>query len=203
MKIGLNIVGISYNKETKKDWKDSNIKQKLIECLNQKYEVETYITTYIHNELLELIKHYDSKITTIIKSDKSEQILTYIKSLKQLVNEDLDVIISTRFDIFFNQNFDELNFDFSKFNFLFKETGWWDNYKFTTDNFYIFPKEYLQNFIECIEELYKTPPRNNCTDMHGMYNFISKKISEDNIHFISDNHMISNLNEFYKLTRFL
>jgi hypothetical protein len=152
---------------------------------------------------LELIKHYDSKITTIIKSDKSEQILTYIKSLKQLVNEDLDVIISTRFDIFFNQNFDELNFDFSKFNFLFKETGWWDNYKFTTDNFYIFPKEYLQNFIECIEELYKTPPRNNCTDMHGMYNFISKKISEDNIHFISDNHMISNVNEFYKLTRFL
>jgi hypothetical protein len=203
MKIGLNIVGISYNKETKKDWKDSNIKQTLIECLNQKYEVETYITTYIHNELLELIKHYDSKITTIIKSDKSEQILTYIKSLKQLVNEDLDVIISTRFDIFFNQNFDELNFDFSKFNFLFKETGWWDNYKFTTDNFYIFPKEYLQNFIECIEELYKTPPRNNCTDMHGMYNFISKKISEDNIHFISDNHMISNVNEFYKLTRFL
>jgi hypothetical protein len=203
MKIGLNIVGISYNKETKKDWKDSNIKQTLIECLNQKYEVETYITTYMHNELLELIKHYDSKITTIIKSDKSEQILTYIKSLKQLVNEDLDVIISTRFDIFFNQNFDELNFDFSKFNFLFKETGWWDNYKFTTDNFYIFPKEYLQNFIECIEELYKTPPRNNCTDMHGMYNFISKKISEDNIHFISDNHMISNVNEFYKLTRFL
>jgi hypothetical protein len=203
MKIGLNIVGISYKKETKKDWKDSNIKQKLIECLNQKYEFETYITTYMHNELLELIKHYDSKITTIIKSDKSEQILTYIKSLKQLVNEDLDVIISTRFDIFFNQNFDELNFDFSKFNFLFKETGWWDNYKFTTDNFYIFPKEYLQNFIECIEELYKTPPRNNCTDMHGMYNFISKKISEDNIHFISDNHMISNVNEFYKLTRFL
>ena len=203
MKIGLNIVGISYNKETKKDWKDSNIKQTLIECLNQKYEVETYITTYMHNELLELIKHYDSKITTIIKSDKSEQILTYIKSLKQLVNEDLDVIISTRFDIFFNQNFDELNFDFSKFNFLFKETDWWDNYKFTTDNFYIFPKEYLQNFIECIEELYKTPPRNNCTDMHGMYNFISKKISEDNIHFISDNHMISNVNEFYKLTRFL
>jgi hypothetical protein len=203
MKIGLNIVGISYNKETKKDWKDSNIKQTLIECLNQKYEVETYITTYMHNELLELIKHYDSKITTIIKSDKSEQILTYIKSLKQLVNEDLDVIISTRFDIFFNQNFDELNFDFSKFNFLFKETGWWDNYKFTTDNFYIFPKEYLQNFIECIEELYKTPPRNNCKDMHGMYNFISKKISEDNIHFISDNHMISNVNEFYKLTRFL
>ena len=203
MKIGLNIVGISYNKETKKDWKDSNIKQTLIECLNQKYEVETYITTYMHNELLELIKHYDSKITTIIKSDKSEQILTYIKSLKQLVNEDLDVIISTRFDIFFNQNFDELNFDFSKFNFLFKETGWWDNYKFTTDNFYIFPKEYLQNFIECIEELYKTPPRNNCTDMHGMYNFISKKISENNIHFISDNHMISNVNEFYKLTRFL
>jgi hypothetical protein len=203
MKIGLNIVGISYNKETKKDWKDSNIKQTLIECLNQKYEVETYITTYMHNELLELIKHYDSKITTIIKSDKSAQILTYIKSLKQLVNEDLDVIISTRFDIFFNQNFDELNFDFSKFNFLFKETGWWDNYKFTTDNFYIFPKEYLQNFIECIEELYKAPPRNNCTDMHGMYNFISKKISEDNIHFISDNHMISNVNEFYKLTRFL
>ena len=203
MKIGLNIVGISYNKETKKDWKDSNIKQTLIECLNQKYEVETYITTYMHNELLELIKHYDSKITTIIKSDKSEQILTYIKSLKQLVNEDLDVIISTRFDIFFNQNFDELNFDFSKFNFLFKETDWWDNYKFTTDNFYIFPKEYLQNFIECIEELYKTPPRNNCTDMHGMYNFISKKISEDNIHFISDNHMISNVNEFYKLTRFI
>jgi hypothetical protein len=203
MKIGLNIVGISYNKETKKDWKDSNIKQTLIECLNQKYEVETYITTYMHNELLELIKHYDSKITTIIKSDKSEQILTYIKSLKQLVNEDLDVIISTRFDIFFNQNFDELNFDFSKFNFLFKETDWWDNYKFTTDNFYIFPKEYLQNFIECIEELYKTPPRNNCKDMHGMYNFISKKISEDNIHFISDNHMISNVNEFYKLTRFI
>ena len=203
MKIGLNIVGISYNKETKKDWKDSNIKQTLIECLNQKYEVETYITTYMHNELLELIKHYDSKITTIIKSDKSEQILTYIKSLKQLVNEDLDVIISTRFDIFFNQNFDELNFDFFKFNFLFKETDWWDNYKFTTDNFYIFPKEYLQNFIECIEELYKTPPRNNCKDMHGMYNFISKKISEDNIHFISDNHMISNVNEFYKLTRFI
>jgi len=204
LKIGLNIVGITHNNNLNTYWNKSNIKETVINILNKKYEVKTYLTTYFFNDnTQELINHYSPKNVNILNWENSDQRLTYIESLKTLLNEDLDIIISTRFDIFFNQTFDTLNIDFSKFNFLFKEYGWWNNYKFTTDNLYIFPKKYLKDVIQSIEELYKNPPRECCVDMHGMYNVISPKIKESNIHFVSEEHMLSTENKFYKLTRFL
>jgi hypothetical protein len=203
-KIGLNIVGITHNDNRHDAWYKSNIKDNVINILNKHYEVNTYLTTYFFNENTEkLINHYTPTNINILDWDASNQILTYIESLKSLLNEELDIIISTRFDIFFNKKVDELNIDFSKFNFLFKEQGWWDTHKFTTDNFYIFPKKYLEECISCLEELYRNPPRSCCIDMHGMYNCISQKITHSNIHFISEEHMLSTENKFYKLTRFI
>jgi hypothetical protein len=204
MKIGLNIVGITHDDGRHTNWQKSNIKDNIINILNKKYEVKTYLTTYFSDKnTKKIIKHYSPINVNILDWENSHQLLTYIESLKSLLNEDLDIIISTRFDIFFNQTFDELNIDFSKFNFLCKELDHWTDYKFTNDNFYIFPKQYLEEVINSIDEMYQIPPRKHCSDMHGLYNFISSKINPNNIHFISEDHMYSTENKFYTLTRFL
>ena len=204
-KILLNLVGVTHDDDKHSGWKKSNIKNNIIECLNKKYDVKIYFTTYFFDDnTKELIDYYNPELISILEWEGSEQILTYIHSLKSLLKEEADFIISTRFDMFFHKTIDEIeNIDFTKFNFLFKEKGWWGHHRFTTDTFYIFPKKYLEKLIESMEELYKNQPRENCTDMHGIYNFIVPKIGENNINLISNEEMLSHDNKFYKLTRFI
>lgn len=207
MKIGLNLVGISHTKDGSDNyfWQKSNIKENIIDSIGTENKVNVYLTTYFNDENTKnLIDYYSPKNINILNWEKSDQRLTYISSLEQLLDEDIDLIISTRFDIFFHKKFNEINnFDFSKFNFLFKEAGWWGNSRFTTDNFYVFSKEYLKFFIESIDELYKKPPRPGSLDLHGIYNFILPKIGENNINIVSDEEQLSTKNNFYNLTRFI
>ena len=203
MKIGLNLVGKSYLPDEKKDWRVSidNIIDSIINVYKDQHLVEVYICTYETETTKQLIEQYNPKKVCLLGLDTSDQRLTYIKSLKELLNEDLDIIISTRFDIFFYKPFNELNVDFTKVNFLFREQGWWNSHKFTTDNIFIIPKTFLPQFIESIQDAYDKPVR-GCSDLHPVYSFLLPKIGEENVHIISNEHYLSNTNEYYTLTRY-
>ena len=202
MKIGLNLVGKSYVPNERRDWTVSidNIKKSIIDVYTPEHSVSVYMCTYETETTNQLIEQYKPVKTTLLDVSNSEQRLTYIKSLKELLNEDVDIIISTRFDIFFYKPFSELNIDFTKVNFLFREKGWWDSHKFTTDNIFIIPKQFLPQFIESIQDAYDKPVR-GCSDLHPVYSFLLPKIGEENIHIISNEHYLSNTNAYYTLTR--
>jgi hypothetical protein len=120
---------------------------------------------------------------------------TYSESLLSLIDEDIDFIISTRFDILFLRNMAELHYDYNKMNVLFREKDL--NYlNYTCDNFYAFPKKYLLDFANAIGELFHSGERNG---MHGTLHQLSKKISYDNIKIIDEVDQLGHNNNYYHL----
>ena len=68
---------------------------------------------------------------------------TTVKSLEELKNQDLDLIISTRFDINFKQNpFEVYDYDFTKCSFLWREPEFID-LPIVNDTFIVFPYHML------------------------------------------------------------
>jgi len=96
---------------------------------------------------------------------------------------------------FYNQNI-----DYSKVNFLFMENGWWEKHNYVCDNFFIFPKKFLKEFITGIRKIYDNPPRLHCTDLHSIYSKLKETMHEELV-VISPTQQASNDNEFYRLNR--
>ena len=150
-----------------------------------------------------IIDIYKPVAQTFIDIQGSHQVLTYIKSMEQLRGQDLDFVISTRFDIHFHRIVKDINLDYTKFNALFKEKGWWHWWspkKFTTDNFFAFPYSMLEDFISVLYDLYRNPPRRKCTDLHQVFYKMQKKIGEDKTNIVSNVDELSHKkNLFYSL----
>lgn len=203
MKIGINLVGIT-NGSRDRDWNTTKdtIKEKIIDCWGDN-EVKTYLTTYDNPTINDLISFYKPTKLTLIPYKGSDQQTTYIQSLKELLEEDLDIIISTRFDIDFTKKLSEHNIEFDKFNFFFKEAnGWWEFHKFTNDALFIFNKKYLKQFIQSVEEFNLKPYRPpNHKDLHPTYRYLVPKIGEENTHFILTTQHLTHRNPHYKLIR--
>lgn len=204
MKIGINLVGITYGGVRNRDWKNTkdNLMSNVINCWVDN-DVKIYITTYDNPTLDELREFYQPSKLTLLQFEGSDQRTTYIKSLKELVNEDLDLIISTRFDIEFNKPISEYEIDFEKVNFFFKEAnGWWERHKFTNDALFILNKKYLNEFIDSVVEFDMNPYRPaNHKDLHPTYRYIVEKIGEENTHFILKSQHLTHRNPHYKLIR--
>lgn len=202
MKIGINLVGI-YKGNRNRNFNDTkeSIKKNIINCWNIKPKI--YITTYHSDEDDNLINFFKPEKYQFLNSN-SDQRSAYIKSLEQLKNEDIDFIISTRFDIDFFDKISNLNIDFNKFNFLFKDEKW-EKYNYVSDTFFCFPKKYLEPFINSlniISNTHTSKRRRNPSfnqHMHNIYDYID--ISKDNIHFIINGYHSSLLNNIYKLKR--
>jgi hypothetical protein len=201
MKIGVLLTGISYikNTYTNRDWRltSDNITDTVINSWNTD-NINVYLTTYDNNDNTELLEYYKPKKHKLLEYEGSDQRLTYIKSLELLLDEDIDFIVSTRFDIYFKQKLSNLNINFDKFNFLFKEVGW-SHENFVTDNLFMFPKKYLNDFMITINNEYENPKRIDCSDLHNIYNRLS--YLDTNLNIISNVLELSNDNSFYKLIR--
>lgn len=199
MKIGLAFIGISHGLGRDCRHCFANQLINLIDPIREENNLKVYLTSYSSECQEEIIRLYRPTICDFYDYTGSHQVLNYIKGLKLMQDQDLDFIICTRFDIHFKKNINNFNFDFNKFNALFKERGWWDNMKFTTDNMFAFPKHMLNDFILVLEELYTNPSRHGQTDLHQAFSRMQNKIGEERTHIISPVDELSNDNLFYSL----
>jgi len=213
MKLGLLFTGISYGyygisagatdgrtgTELLRDYSHCfpNININLIEPFKENNDVKIYLTSYHNDREQDIIHKYCPTLYSFIEMKNSNQILTYIKSLEQIRNQDLDFVISTRFDIHFNQKVTDLNIDYNKFNCLFKEKGFWERLQFTTDNLFAFKYSMLDSFINALHIIHKMPRIQ--TDLHPVFYEVQKGIGASNTHFISEIDELSHANSIYKL----
>jgi len=199
MRIGVLLTGISYGYGRDFAHCAPNIKANIIEPLKPNHTVGTILTTYKSDKETELINTYSPQKYTLIEFKGSHQIQTYITGLESLFELELDFVICTRFDIHFHKKITEIDIDYSKFNALFKERGWWDKSHFTTDNFFAFPTSITPTFVEVLKNMYDRPARHGMTDMHQAFFRVSKLIGNEHTHIVSDIEELSNYNSFYSL----
>lgn len=204
MKIAIVFTGISYGHG--RDFKHcfNNIKHNIIKPIQSSNDTSIYITTYKSEVVEELNDYYSPKKSLFLEFKDSHQVLTYKKSIEQLIDEDIDFIICTRFDIHFKKKISDINIDYTKFNVLFKELGhwkWWSKNKFTSDNLFAFPKKYLSSFINVLDDIYRRPARANCNDLHHVFYRMRKIIGKKNTHIIFNKPALSDFNYIYHLCR--
>lgn len=208
MKIGVFLFGISYNTNRHGNQVDfrhcwSNIEDMLIiPFKEQGHDVKVFTCTYIFQD-----KEIEKEFFKMIHPDKS-LFLTYKGSDKTTCKEnlfrliqdrdDIDLVIFTRFDIHFKKKIVFDNINLSKFNFLFREDNvhCWNQHKYTTDNFYIWP--YIMTDIVKVS-LIESFNYNDYRDSHALYRYLINRISEEDIHFVSDTFELSDTNSFYTL----
>jgi hypothetical protein len=123
MKIGINLVGVSYNDGTigrYRNYKDAidGFMTNVVNPLKEEGdEICFYVFTYDSIKKDEIIQAYNPKKYTfldpnynrfgggdLIQNQMKIISLSYINSLNELLEEDLDLVISTRFDINFFKN---------------------------------------------------------------------------------------------------
>jgi hypothetical protein len=134
--------------------------------------------------------------------DGSHQRLTFLSGLCLVEEEELDVLITTRFDIHFNQKITDLKPDFDKFNFMFKEKGMWETHKFVGDTTFVFPFRYLYDLYDAVAELHTEDIYPQHRFMHHVYQYLVKRIPEEKINFLAgEEQAFSHDNRFYGLKR--
>lgn len=220
MKIGINLVGVSYNDgsigryRNYEDALDGFMNNVVNPLKEDGHDIFFYLFTYDSPKKEDIIKTYNPKKYTFLDPnynkfgggdvlENSMKIIsiTYINSLNELINEDLDLVISTRFDISFNINpLKELNYELDKFNFLFREPVF-KTIPLVSDTFYVFPHSMTEKFIEAIIEMETNPEQGVNIAMHNMLRPIQNKVGEENVKYVCDEYYSSLENPFYKLTR--
>jgi hypothetical protein len=202
MKIGINLVGISYNQIV--DVKHRNYK----DCVNGFYEnvvnplkedghdILFYLFTHDNPQKEDIIKTYQPVKYTFLDPNFNKlegghlfqngmkiQSLVYINSLQEILNEQLDLIISTRFDINFYRNpFKEYEYDFTKCSFLWREPEY-KHIPLVNDTFIVFPHNMTQNLINAIIEMENNPIN---IGLHNVYLPMVKQLGNEKVCWLDD-----------------
>lgn len=219
MKIGINLVGVSYNDGAQgryRNYKDAinEFFEHIINPLKKEgHEISFYLCTYLNSKIEEIQEDYLAKNFIIAPSsynqlgggDKVGNFKAissiYIVSLEQMKNEDLDLVISTRFDIKFLKNpFKEYNFDFNKFNFLWREPEF-THLPIVNDTFVVFPYYMLENVIDSIHEMETNPPHGINIAMHNWYLPMIEQVGVENVQWVENEFKNAITNNLYILTR--
>jgi hypothetical protein len=210
-KIAINLVGISHldSKVGQPDAKGMghhnrfypdhppNIIENIINPLKKHNDVFVHLTTYSHQKQQELISMYDPENYNIIENFRDSYMQgTYIKSLENLIDEEIDIVFSCRFDIVFKKTIEDMNVDENKFNAIFREKGW-AHKNYTSDIFFIFPKLMISDIIESINALYSY----DTNGLHGLAHQLSKKISYDNINIMDEEDELGNNTKYFYIPR--
>jgi hypothetical protein len=221
MKIGINLVGVSYNDGTIGRYRNyenaiDGFTTNVINPLKEEgHSIQYYIFSYDSIKKNDIINAYQPVIksefihptyNTLGGGDKLPNGMkaissTYMSSLEQLKNEDLDLVISTRFDInFFKNPLKEYPYDFTKFNFLWREPLL-HNLPLVNDTFVVFPYSMLDNVIESIKEMEFNPPQKVNIAMHNWYLPMINQVGKDNVQWVCDEFVNAIDNNLYKLMR--
>jgi len=221
MKIGINLVGVSYNDGTNgryRNYEDAidGFMNNVVNPLKEDgHDVKFYLYSYDNIKKNNIIEAYqpvqkyhftDITYSTFGGGDKLPNGLkaisaAYINSLEELKNEDLDLIISTRFDINFLKNpFKEYTYDFTKFNFLWREPDL-PEVPLVNDTFVVFPYSMLPNVIESIKQMEYNPPHGISIALHNWYLTMVNQVGVDNVQWVCDEFVNTITNTLYKLMR--
>ena len=180
--------GSTYVAKNFRSCKD-NYLQNVYKPLLENNEVSVYVCTYDHPLMQELIDTYKPKKIELLEYENSDQVTTFLHSLRMLKDEDLDFIICTRFDLHFHQKITDINLDFNKSNFTFKLDpidARWNDYEFISDLAFYFNSSHLDAMISSTKDLIKFPPR-QWADLHGIYKKLKAYIPKEEINFITPN----------------
>ena len=222
MKIGINLVGVSYNDGTNggryRNYEDSidNFKHFIINpFLEQGHTVITYLYSYDSSRKDQIAKAYPNvKKATFLSSTFNAagggdhtpdgmKIMTavYLRSLEFLLDEHLDIVISTRFDIkFFKNPFEEYRYDFTKFNFLWREPEY-THLPIVNDTFVVFPHNMTDKVISSLIQMETSPAGGVNVAMHNWYLPMVDQVGANNVCWVSDDYKTAFTNELYTLTR--
>lgn len=144
--------------------------------------LHTYsVNDYEDNKFLSLFLNHNLKKYIIEKEINKKISYSIINSLN-LVDENYDLIINTRFDVYFIKPLNEFNINYEKLNLLFKEQErYWNEDKRVSDLIYIFPKKYNNILTSALTKSMNCRP-------HGPGHFIYKhlNINENEINFMID-----------------
>jgi len=167
--------------------------------------IDIYFHTYSVNydedkKLLSIFKNYNLKKYVFEKEIREKISYSMIKSL-ELVNNKYDLIINTRFDVYFIKNLSDWSIKINKLNLAFKDIKkFWDTQKKVSDLIYIFPYKYKNILISALDKSNNLTP---CISGHFIYNYLN--INENEINFMIDGFFSSNTdiqsNNYIKIFR--
>ena len=222
MKIGINLVGVSYNNAIEggrlRDYENSiqNFYKNVVNPLKENgHDIKFYLFSYSNEKQDKIIEDYSPAIKhTFVepgynklgggdKVSNGMKIMTvsYLNSLQQLKDEDLDLVISTRYDInFFKNPFEEYNYDFTKCSFLWREPEFMD-LPIVNDTFIVFPHSMLESFYNAVIEMETNPPHGVNSGMHNLYLPMVNQVGEDNVVWMDEEFKSAVNNNLYKLER--
>lgn len=205
MKIAFCLFGVSYgvkNRDFRHCW--PNINSMLIEPFrDQGHEIEIYTSTYkfendkIRNDFFTLINPSYNFFSNFEGSDGFTAKYALFNLLEK---SDCDIVIVIRFDAHWSKKIAFENIDFTKFNFLFPEKGWYKSHQFTCDNFYIWPNNMTTIVKKAMLETYRFP-RPQYVDTHGLMTKLKNYLSDQQINMISVIEQLSDINMFYTVCR--
>ena len=222
MKIGINLVGVSYNNAKEggrlRDYENSiqNFYTNVVNPLRQDgHEVQFYLFSYKNEKQDKIVEEYYTTVKhTFIEQQLNKlgggdrvgngmkvMTVSYLNSLQQLYNEDLDLVISTRYDInFFRNPFKEYNYDFKKCSFLWREPEFTD-LPIVNDTFIVFPYKMLESFFDAVVEMETNPPHGVNSGMHNLYLPMVNQVGKKNVVWLDDEFKSAVDNTLYKLER--
>jgi hypothetical protein len=205
VKILINLVGLSHHNVGNglHSYKPvyQNLFKNLANPLQEDHQVDFFLQTYEtpEKDKLELIYKPIYSEYKKLEGPKSAAYDTYLSSIEKLKNFNYDFYIVTRFDLDIRVL---LNIKFHKFNFLFKEKDWWDSHNLTTDTFYGFPKEMLNEFIQSCKNVRDKEGQPGYIGLfHKLYPELIKYINKNLIYFIDDELQTIQISKKYKLSR--
>ena len=165
---------------------------------NKGYEIDIYFCSnkLDENDSLDIIKTYNPVKCSFIDNDIN-RFISRNKKLDKVIdlcletNNKYDLILITRFDLFFKKNFNESNIILDKFNLV----SILESPNLICDNFYLFPYKYLQAFSKIVK-------KNLTGCFHHIKHDIENINGTDFVNYIlNENKNIAGLS-FYKIVRY-
>jgi hypothetical protein len=200
MKVALLLRGISYLKEyctsscmvTNIDYTEniSSLKENLINCYD---DIDIYISTNNHHLINDLKREFNpTKIHIYDVDDKHDVVNKLNNETKNLldginlIDSSLyDTIIISRIDISYYGLITNLNIDYNKVNFLWREASGWDEWNNTYKSanvLWCMPSKFLINFCNALKNFDKVGECNAPT--HFVCSELKNTIGFDNINFM-------------------
>ncbi len=162
MKLALGLFGISYVENHEHWFKKDNVridfelsvenyKKRIINHFkNLGYEIDIYLSTYKSEKTDKLLEIYKPRKKIILDKFINDRFISrnfhFMNCLRMIKNSNVDykMIIMTRFDLLFNESFDNVDINLDKMN-LVSELH---HKKKVDDNLYIFSSDKLNSFIK-------------------------------------------------------